>query len=87
MKVFMEPMEFIHEAKNHKHIKSAQILDNLKLNKKIIGIGESGLDFYYNHSEKNDQISSFEEHINAAQTSGKPLIVHTNLLRPKQLIY
>ena len=66
-----------HEAKNHKHIKSAQILDNLKLNKKIIGIGESGLDFYYNHSEKNDQISSFEEHINAAQTSGKPLIVHT----------
>ena len=52
-----------HEAKNHKNISTSQIIQKLKLNKKIIGIGETGLDFYYNHSEKKDQIKSFEEHL------------------------
>jgi TatD DNase family protein len=66
-----------HEAKNHKNIKCEEIINKIKLSKKIIGIGETGLDFYYNHSEKKDQINSFEEHINAAQTSNLPLIVHT----------
>ena len=66
-----------HEAKNHKNIKSKEIIDKIKLSKKIIGIGETGLDFYYNHSEKEDQINSFEEHIEAAQSSSLPLIVHT----------
>ena len=46
-------------------------------NKKIIGIGESGLDFYYNHSDKKDQIKCFEEHITASQKTQLPLIVHT----------
>ena len=45
-----------HEAKNHLSIKSEDIIKKTKLNKKIIGIGESGLDFYYNHSHKIDQI-------------------------------
>jgi len=66
-----------HEAKNHKNINSADIIMKTNLNKKIIGIGETGLDFYYNHSDKIDQIQCFEEHINAAQTSNLPLIVHT----------
>jgi TatD DNase family protein len=66
-----------HEAKNHQHINSNDIIKKTKLNKKIIGIGESGLDFYYNHSDKKDQISCFEEHIIAAQNSQLPLIVHT----------
>ena len=52
-------------------------MQKLNLNKKIIGIGETGLDFYYNHSEKKDQIKSFEEHINAAKEKKIPLIVHT----------
>ena len=56
-----------HEAKLHKNIKAENILSKIKLNKKIIGIGETGLDFYYNHSEKNDQISCFEEHIHAEE--------------------
>ena len=47
------------------------------MNKKIIGIGESGLDFYYNHSDKKDQINSFLEHIEASQETTLPLIVHT----------
>ncbi len=66
-----------HEAKSHQHIKSSDILKKINLNKKIIGIGETGLDFYYNHSEKNEQISCFEEHIYAAQKKDLPLIVHT----------
>jgi TatD DNase family protein len=43
---------------------------------KVIGIGESGLDFYYNHSSPLDQEKSFRKHINAAQETGLPLIVH-----------
>ena len=66
-----------HEAKNHRSLKSDEIIKKVKLNKKIIGIGESGLDFYYNHSDKKDQIECFEEHIIAAQDSQLPLIVHT----------
>ena len=56
-----------HEAKSHQNIKSDDIICKVNQNKKIIGIGETGLDFYYNHSEKKDQINSFEEHISAAQ--------------------
>ncbi len=66
-----------HEAKNHQFLKSDEIIKKTKLNKKIIGIGESGLDFYYNYSDKKDQIKCFEEHITAAQSSQLPLIVHT----------
>ncbi len=66
-----------HEAKSHQHIKSVDIISQVNRNKKIIGIGETGLDFYYNHSEKKDQIYSFEEHISAAQEKNLPLIVHT----------
>ncbi len=66
-----------HEAKNHQKIKSKDIIAKSRLNKKIIGIGESGLDFYYNHSEKKDQINSFLEHIEASQETTLPLIVHT----------
>ena len=66
-----------HEAKNHHLIKSEDIIKKTKLNKKIIGIGESGLDFYYNYSDKKDQIKCFEEHIIAAQKTQLPIIVHT----------
>ena len=66
-----------HEAKNHLNLKSEDIINKLNKNKKIIGIGETGLDFYYNHSKKNEQINSFKEHIYAAQKTQLPLIVHT----------
>jgi TatD DNase family protein len=66
-----------HEAKNHKNIKSKDILKKICLSKKIIGIGETGLDFFYNHSDKSDQMKCFEEHIESAQISNLPLIVHT----------
>ena len=66
-----------HEAKNHQYINSVDIINKINLNKKIIGIGESGLDFYHNYSNKKDQIKCFEEHIIAAQKTQIPLIVHT----------
>ncbi len=66
-----------HEAKSHKDISAAKILEKSNSSKKIIGIGETGLDFYYNHSEKKDQYDCFEKHIYAAQESKKPLVIHT----------
>ncbi len=66
-----------HETKFFSNLKSEDIIINLNKNKKIIGIGESGLDFYYNHSDKDVQKKLFREHIIASQVSSKPLIVHS----------
>ena len=66
-----------HEAKNHLNLKTEDIIFKINNNKKIIGIGETGLDFYYNYSEKNQQIESFKKHIYASQKTQMPLIVHT----------
>ena len=66
-----------HEAKNHIEINKDTILKRIKISKKKIGIGETGLDFYYNHSDKNQQIKLFEEHIKASIESNLPLIVHS----------
>ncbi len=65
-----------HETKKDK-VNSQKIIKEIKENKKIIGIGETGLDFFYNHSEKKDQLKSFEEHIVAAVELNIPLIVHS----------
>ena len=57
----------IHPHESSKNIiTSKQIVENLNENSKIIGIGETGLDFYYNNSEKDKQISSFKQHIEAS---------------------
>ena len=66
-----------HETKNYKSISSDQIISKIKINKKIIGIGETGLDFYYEYSDPLVQKKIFIEHIRAAQTLDLPLIVHT----------
>jgi TatD DNase family protein len=65
-----------HEAKNNK-ITAKFIIDEINKNEKIIGIGETGLDFYYNLSDKSDQIRSFEEHIKASIELDIPLIIHS----------
>jgi len=66
-----------HETKNYKNLNVKEILKKLSLSKKIIGIGETGLDFYYDHSDHITQKKLFIEHIKAAQISKLPLIVHT----------
>ena len=44
---------------------------------KVVGIGETGLDFYYEHSPREEQAESFRAHIAASRQTGLPLIVHT----------
>ena len=51
--------------------------DTIKKNKKTIAVGETGLDFYYNHSKKKDQINSFEKHIDIALQCNLPIVVHS----------
>ena len=65
-----------HETADNK-ITSDIIIKNLTDNKKIIGIGETGLDFYYNNSDKNNQIISFKQHIEASIKTNAPLIIHS----------
>lgn len=43
---------------------------------RVVGIGEAGLDYYYEHSPRDDQIRNFRAHIEAARETGLPLIVH-----------
>jgi TatD DNase family protein len=66
-----------HETKDYKDLNDKDIIKKINLNKKIIGIGETGLDFYYDHSDRSTQKKIFIEHIKAAQTLDLPLIVHT----------
>ena len=65
-----------HESSNN-IIDSNYLIDNAKKHKKIIGIGETGLDFYYENSKKNDQIKSFIKHIEASISLKYPLIIHS----------
>ena len=66
-----------HETAKHKHIDAKYIVETKKDNNKIIGVGETGLDFFYNHSDKSVQIKSFAQHIYAASELDIPIIVHT----------
>ncbi len=71
-----------HETKNNE-INTEFLEKNIKDNKKIIGIGETGLDFYYNNSEKEKQIESFRIHIEAAARTNVPLIIHSRSAEDK----
>ena len=66
-----------HETKNFKNMTDALIIGYKNESKKIIGIGETGLDYYYNHSDKNIQKKIFAQHIDAARELDIPLIVHS----------
>jgi TatD DNase family protein len=65
-----------HEADAHTGIDTAKLVAKAG-NPRVIGIGETGLDYYYDHSDRAQQRSSFREHIVAARQTGLPLIVHT----------
>ena len=53
------------------------ILELKRHNKKIIAFGETGLDYYYKRSQKDDQIFAFEKHIEFSISENVPVIVHT----------
>ena len=66
-----------HETKKYTYIDSKFIYNIQRKYNKIVGIGETGLDFYYNHSDKKIQKKSFIEHISAASQLNIPIIVHS----------
>ena len=65
-----------HET-NKEKVNSELIVKCINENKKIIGIGETGLDFYYKNSDKKNQLDSFRIHIEASLKTNRPLIIHS----------
>ena len=65
-----------HETKNYL-IEKDEIVKKVRMDSKIIGVGETGLDFYYNNSDKDTQLKSFQNHIEAAINLKIPLIIHS----------
>ena len=55
---------------------SKETIIKLCLNNKVIGIGETGLDYFYENSNKENQINSFLKHIEVARITNLPLIIH-----------
>lgn len=59
-----------------KAITLEQLINVAQSDDKIVGIGESGLDYYYNYSPREDQEQGFRKHIRACIATGLPLVVH-----------
>jgi len=66
-----------HEADAHADIDTARLVARAQADERVIGIGETGLDYYYDHSDRDQQRRSFISHIAASRITGLPLIVHT----------
>lgn len=65
-----------HEADKHPDIDTAKLVERAA-HARVVGIGESGLDYYYDHSDRDRQRASFRSHIAASRETGLPIIVHT----------
>lgn len=65
-----------HEAKEDPAL-SAEALARLADDPKVVGIGETGLDYHYDLSPRDVQRAVFQAHIDAARMTGLPLVVHT----------
>ncbi|MGQ0527495.1 MAG: TatD family hydrolase [Alphaproteobacteria bacterium] len=67
-----------HEASrpDEKAVSVEKLVSLANSDPKIIGIGESGLDYYYNHSTREDQQASFRKHIRACVETDLPIVVH-----------
>src|SRR3954468_129874 len=65
-----------HEADGHAEVDAALLSERAR-HPRVVGIGESGLDYYYDHSDRDRQRASFRAHIAAARETGLPIIVHT----------
>jgi TatD DNase family protein len=65
-----------HEADAHPDLGAAALIEKGR-HPRVIAIGECGLDYYYDKSDRDAQRERFEAHIDAARQSGLPLVVHT----------
>ena len=67
----------------HPHSAAKEVLESPEIllkeseHPKVVAFGETGLDFYYNNSPRNEQISDFRVHIAAAREASLPMVVHT----------
>lgn len=64
-----------HNAQEYPDLKAEQLIAETA-HPKVIGIGETGLDYYYDYAPRDLQIKLLREHIKAAQETGLPLIIH-----------
>ena len=65
-----------HEADEHPDVDTAKLVEAAK-HPRVVGIGETGLDYYYDHSDRAQQQRSFRAHIAASRETGLPTIIHT----------
>ncbi len=65
-----------HEADSHPDLGAAALVD-AAAHPRVIAIGECGLDYYYDKSDRAAQRERFQAHIDAARTTGLPLVIHT----------
>jgi TatD DNase family protein len=65
-----------HEADQHPHV-DADALVHASAHPRVVGLGECGLDYHYEHSDRAAQALSFRAHCEAARRTGLPIIVHT----------
>ncbi len=65
-----------HEADQHADLGEAALLEATR-HPKVIGIGETGLDYYYDKSDREVQQSLFRTHVSVSRETGLPLIIHT----------
>ena len=65
-----------HEADAHPEIDALKLIDRAN-HSRVIAIGETGLDYYYDKSDRDRQRSSFRAHIAASRETGLPIIIHT----------
>ena len=65
-----------HEADAHSDLSEAVLLAAAE-HPRVVAIGETGLDYYYDHSDRETQQALFRTHIDVARRTGLPLIVHT----------
>jgi len=65
-----------HEADAHPDLGAAALVEGAQ-HPKVVAIGECGLDYYYDKSDRAAQRERFEAHIEAARSTGLPLVIHT----------
>lgn len=65
-----------HEAKENPRLKAEDLIA-LAERPRVVGIGETGLDFHYDLSPRDVQAAVFRQHVAAARETGLPLVVHT----------
>lgn len=66
-----------HDAKDYVGKNLSAELTRLAQHPKVVALGETGLDYYYNNSQKNDQIDSFNIHLSTSIQLKLPIIIHT----------